>query len=152
MALLELSGTPERPKQSRDLIHIASEPDREFIMDLVREMYPNRDVDKAVPWVEWCLTNPDRLVLVGTHSFGIASALWHYGFERHGGMAILCSKPENGSVFEVLRMVKIMIAWAKEKGCTGDFDLAPDSGVDFEPLARRLGGVRRLVWKVPLGD
>lgn len=147
MGVSALRRTPQCPETTGN-IRIAYEPDRAFIMALVREKYPDRDVDKAVPWVEWCLTQPDRLVCVGPNSFGVASALWHYGIERHGGMAILCSRAKSG--FEVLRMLRFMIAWAKEKGCHGDFDLAPDAGIDLGPFARRLGGVSRTVWKIPL--
>ena len=126
------------------------EADRAFVMRLVKEKYPDRPVEKAVPWVEWCLTQPDRLVLVGSHSFGVASALWHYGFERRGGLAILCSRPEPGSIFEILRMLRAMISWAKDKGCRGHFNLTADPDVDFGPVAKRLGGVELPVWKIPL--
>ena len=131
-------------------IHIASEPDREFIMDLVREMYPDRDVDKAVPWVEWCLKNPDHLVLVGENSFGIARAEWVYGFERLGKLLILCSR---GKSLEALRMVRKMIAWSKTRGCS-DFRIDANTGVDFASFAKRLGGHRQTVlrYDIPLGD
>ena len=150
MALLELSGTPERPKQSGDLIHIASETDREFIMDLVREMYPGKDVDRSVPWVEWCLKNLDHLVLVGDNSFGIARAEWVYGFERLGTLLILCSRGRN---LEALRMVRKMIAWAKTRGCL-EFRLDANTGVDFAAFGKRLKAKRETIlrYNIPLGD
>ena len=147
MALLELSGTPERPQRS---IHIASEPDREFIMELVREKYPTKAVDRSVPWVEWCLKNPDHLVLVGENSFGIARSEWVYGFERLGTLLILCSRGRN---LEALRMVRKMIAWAKTRGCL-EFRLDANTGVDFAAFGKRLKAKRETIlrYNIPLGD
>ena len=37
-------------------------------------------------------------------------------------------------------MVRMMIAWAKEQGAQGAFKLEADTGIDFAPFAKRLGG------------
>ena len=134
----------------RDDIRPFVESDREFVIALTKEKYPTRDISKGIPWVEWCLTQPDRLVLVGPNSFGVAGALWHYGFERRGSLAILCSRPRPGAAFEVLRMVRTMIRWAKERGCSGAFKMESDPETDFGPLVRRLGGQSRTFYELPL--
>lgn len=131
------------------MIRRFEEADRPFVMGLVKEKYPER-YDKGVRYVEWCLTQPDKLVAVGPNSFGVAAAYWNYGFERRAGSSILCARAVSGSAFEVLRMVRYMIAWAKDQGCIGSFRIQEDTGVDFGPLARRLGGHERAVWEVPL--
>ena len=150
MGLHQLPGASQRPAGVGDLIHVASEPDREFIMELVREMYPEKDVDRSVPWVEWCLKNPDHLVLVGENSFGIARSEWVYGFERLGTLLILCSRGRN---LEALRMVRKMIAWAKIRGCL-EFRLDANTGVDFAAFGKRLKAKRETVlrYNIPLGD
>ena len=132
-------------------IRRATEIDRPFVMELVKEKYPDRYA-QGIPYVNWCLNNPDRLVAVGPHSFGVASAMWHYGFQRRGGISILCCRPVAGASFEIVRMVRFMLDWAKAVGCEGDFTLVEDTGVDFGPLVRRLGGVSRTVWRIPLGE
>lgn len=137
------------PINNELLIRPATESDRTLIMDLVKEKYPDRYL-KGVRYVEWCLTQPDKLVCVGPNSFGVAAAYFNYGFERRAGASILCARPVAGSVFEVLRMVRYMIAWAKRQGCEGDFRLQEDTGVDFGPLSRRLGGREKVVWEIPL--
>lgn len=131
------------------LIRTAVEPDRAFIMALVKEKYPDR-YDKGVHYVEWCLTQPDKLVAVGPNSFGVASAYWNYGFERRAGSSILCARPVAGAALEIVRMLRFMIAWARQQGAQGPFRLQEDTGVDFGPLARRLGGSERIVWEIPL--
>lgn len=132
-------------------IRPAVEADRPFVMSLVKEKYPDR-YEKGISYVEWCLTNPDRLVAVGPNSFGVAAAMWHYGFERRGGISILCCRPVAGAAFEVVRMARFMLGWAREKGCRGEFTLMEDTGADFGPLARRLGGVAKTVWRIPIGE
>lgn len=130
-------------------IRRAVETDRAFVMELVKEKYPDR-YQFGVRYVEWCLTQADKLVAVGPHSFGVATAYWNYGFERRAGSSILCARPVPGAALEVLRMLRFMINWAKQQGCEGSFRLQEDTGVDFGPLARRLGGSERIVWEIPL--
>lgn len=137
------------PLNSELLIHPFSEADRPFVMALVKEKYPDRYLH-GVRYVEWCLTQPDKLVAVGPNSFCVAAAYWNYGFERRAGASILCARPVAGSAFEVLRLVRYMVAWAKQQGCEGSFRLQEDTGVDFGPLARRLGGSERIVWEIPV--
>ena len=51
---------------------------------------------------------------------------------------MLCAR--KGAGFEAFRMVRMMIQWAREQGAQGEFKLDADTGVDFGPFARRLGG------------
>jgi len=120
------------------VIHRALDADKPFMLELAKEKYPNRDIERGVPWVEWCMGNRERLVLVGRHSFGIARVEWIYGFERRAGLDMLCAR--KGAGFEAFRMVRMMIQWAREQGAQGEFKLDADTGVDFGPFARRLGG------------
>lgn len=126
------------------LIHEASERDKPFMLALAQEKYPRRVVEKSIRWVERAMDNPDRLVLVGPNSFGIAQADWIYGSERRGRLDMMCARTEAAAGLaagvEILRMVEIMVGWARTKGCAGTFKLDADTGVDFEPLAQRLGG------------
>lgn len=121
-------------------IHQATADDEAFMMAIAKEKYPDRPIERGAPWVRWCMQNPERLVLVGAHSFGIAQTYWKYGYERRARLDMLCARPVSGSVMEALRMVRLMVMWAKEKGAIGTFILDADTGIDFAPFAERLGG------------
>lgn len=133
-------------------IHRATEADKPFMLEIARAKYDARVIDKSIAWVEWCMGNPERLVLVGANDFGIAQVDWIYGFERRGRLDLLASRPTAGAVLEALRMVRLMVGWAKEKGCQGTFKLDADTGVDFTAFAARLGGrkVEVLRCEIPL--
>ena len=121
-------------------IRRATVSDIPFVRELARLKYPARAIDGALHWFQWCLSNPDRLVLVGTNSVGVAQVDWYYGFERRARLDILASRPVSGTAWEAFRMVRMMVAWAKEQGAQGTFKLDADTGADFGPFARRMGG------------
>lgn len=107
---------------------------------LAKERYPGRDVGGMIGWVEWCITSPDRLVLVGSASVGIAAVGLNYGIERRGRLEVLYTIPRLNPGLEALAMVELMVRWAKGRGAEGKFDVDPDTNVDFGPFVRRLGG------------
>jgi len=107
---------------------------------LAVQRYPDRDVGGMRAWVEWCITNPDRLVLVGRASVGIAAVSLNYGVERRGRMDVLYTIPHLKPGLEAFAMIEIMMRWAKQKGAQGPFYIEPDTDVDFGPFVQRLGG------------
>jgi hypothetical protein len=121
-------------------IRRATEADIPYMLALAKEKYPDRPVEQGVPWMQWCLQNPERLVLLGQDHIGVAQVNWHYGYSRRARLDWLVGRPVKGAVLETLRMVRMMIAWAKEQGATGDFQLDAETEVDFEPYSKRLGG------------
>ena len=102
--------------------------------------------------MEWAIQNPERLVLIGANSVGVAQASWQYGFERRARLDMLGARPVAGAALEALKMVRMMLVWAKEQGAEGTFRLDADTGVDFGPFARRLGGkpVTLTRYEIPL--
>lgn len=133
-------------------IRKATVDDEAFMFAIAREKYPERAIERGAPWVRWAMKHEDRLVLVGPNSFGIAQVSWFYGFERRARLDMLCARPVSGAALEALRMVRIMVAWAAEHGAEGTFKMDADTGVDFEPFARRLGGkaVTATRYEIPL--
>jgi hypothetical protein len=117
--------------------------------------YPGRATRESImagaPWMIWAMKSPDRLVLIGPNSFGIAETGIFYGFERRASVGLLCSQAAPGSAFEVLRMLRKMIAWARRKGAL-ELKLDADNGTDFSAFAKRLGARQTAVTKyyVPL--
>ena len=138
---------PEPPS-----IRVATLADMPFIIEMAREKYPARTIEKGIPWIEWCIGNSERLVLVGLNSVGVAQVSWNYGFERRARLDMLGARPVKGAVLEALRMVRIMLGWAKAQGADGTFRLDADTGVDFGPFAARLGGkpVTLTRYEIPL--
>lgn len=129
-------GVSEPPS----VIRVATMADMPFMVALAKEKYPNRPVEQGIPWMTDNLQSPNCLVLIGTDSVGVASISWNYGFERRARCDMLAARPVRGAGWEAYRMVKLMIEWAKQNGAKGAFRLDADTGADFGPFARRLGG------------
>ena len=134
------------------VIRAATLDDMPFIIELAREKYPQRTIEKGIPWMAWAIQNSERLVLVGPNSGGVAQVSWNYGFERRARIDMLGARAVPGAALEALRMVRMMLVWAKEQGAEGTFRLDADTGVDFGPFARRLGGkpVTTTRYEIPL--
>ena len=137
---------------ARKFIRRASLDDMPFIIGMAKEKYPARQIEQGIPWMEWCIGSPERLVLVGPNSVGVAQVDWRYGFERRGRLDMLASRPQASAPWEAFRMVRMMLAWAKEQGAQGTFRLDADTGIDFGPFAKRLGGepVTLTRYEIPL--
>lgn len=133
-------------------IREATADDLPFILEFGKAMYPSRDIQKGMRWMAWAIENPDRLVLIGTDSVGVAQVSRNYGFENKGKLDILASRPVPGAALEALRMIRIMARWAKSRGAIGTFRLSADTGVDFKPFSDRLGGKAMIVthYEIPL--
>ena len=133
-------------------IREATSADEPFMFAIAREKYPERAIERGATWVRWAMKHPERLVLVGPNSFGIAQVSWFYGFERRARLDMLCARPVAGAALEALKMVRMMVVWAAAQGAEGAFKLDADTGVDFEPFARRLGGkaVTTTRYEIPL--
>jgi hypothetical protein len=130
-------------------IRRAGADDVPFLIDLARDVYatragtiPGLTEEGAIGWLRWAIANPDRLVLCGPHSGGVASVSFHYGYERRARVDVLAARPTPGAALEAMRMVRVMLAWAREHGASR-LRLGADTGVDFGPFARRLGGERK---------
>lgn len=133
-------------------IRQGTENDIPFMTALFQEAYPARGIERGLPWMKWAMGNVDRLVLVGAHSAGVACVSWNYGFEPKGRLDILAARPAARGFLEPFRMLGMMIQWAKLRGAVGTFKIEADTGVDFGPFARRLGGqpVTRTWYEIPL--
>lgn len=131
-------------------IRRATLADVDDLLVLCKERYPDRDVDAARKWGEWCLCHPERLCLLGANSFGIARVEWMYGCERRSGIDMLVTRP--GAGFEALLMLRLMLEWARRNGASGPFKLEADTGIDFGPFAARLGGKPSAarIYEIPL--
>lgn len=121
-------------------IHRATEADIPRGLEIARERYPEREVANGLEWVRWHMRQPLSLVLAGSCTFGVASIVLKYGFEKRARLDMLAALPEKGVVMEALQQVKTMVRWATLQGATGYFRIDADTGVDFGPFAKRLGG------------
>lgn len=111
-----------------------------FMLEICKERYGERASEISIPWMKWHIKNPSSLVLVGSATIGLASINLHYGFEKQARLDMLAAKREKSAVFEALQQVRAMVRWAAINGAEGTFKIDADTGVDFGPFAKRLGG------------
>ena len=119
---------------------------------ICKRLYPDRPVHLGIPWVLDSLRRPDRLVLVSNYGVGVASLVQKYGFIPISVLDILAVLPGSPRM-EAVRFLRTMIAWAKANGASR-FSVGSDTGVDFGPLVRRIGGkANEIPWYyVPLQE
>ena len=134
-------------------IRHATVDDLPFMLEIAKERYGARVQDReGLAYVRWCITQPSHMVLVGLNSFGIAQISVRYGYERKARLAMLAARRQNKAWIEVLQMVRVMVNWAALNKAEGAFRIDADTGVDFGPLAKRLGGepVNEPAYDIPL--
>jgi hypothetical protein len=133
-------------------IRIATLADIPWMLDLAKECYPERGVERGVPWIVDCISSPRRLVLVGQNSMGVCAITPEYGFELRACVTMLAARRVKTAPLEALRMLRVMLQWARERGAQGSLRLEADTGVDFEAFARRLGGSKKTTsfYAIPL--
>lgn len=122
------------------VVRRATEADIPWGLEIARQRYPGRNVELGLQFIRWSLGNANSIVLRGESVFGIASVVMKYGFEKRARLDMLAAKPGNTAVVEVLQVVRAMVRWSALQGAEGHFRIDADTGVDFGPLARRLGG------------
>lgn len=121
-------------------IRRVTEADIPWGMKIAMDRYPGRDVIHATGYIKWCLGSPNHIVLRGDFAFGVASVNMKYGFEKRARLDILAAERGNKAVLESFHIVRAMVRWAALQGAQGAFVIDSDTGVDFGPFARRLGG------------
>jgi len=131
-----------RPIFRNSKIRRATEADFPMMMEICRARYGDRaaEAEKSIPWMRWHLNNVGSLVLVGADTMGVASVSVLYGVEKRARLDMLATRPVKSAPLEALQMVKAMVRWAAINGAGGAFRIDADTGVDFGPFARRLGG------------
>lgn len=125
-------------------IRRATLEDLPFFADLIRHRYGDRfhDPDKCQKNLEWLgqlFSRGDYTCLRGERTAGIARVLAAYGAEPQAQVVGLAAWPHAG--LEPLRMLRVMVLWARTIGAS-KLTLSADTGVDFEPFAKRLGGIK----------
>jgi hypothetical protein len=117
-----------------------TEADIPWGLEIAQERYHGRNAELGVQFVRWCMGNPNSIVLRGSAVFGVASVSMKYGFEKRARLDILAGRRGHRAVVEALQIVRAMVRWAALNGAEGYFRIDADTGVDFGPIARRLGG------------
>lgn len=130
-------------------IRRATLADMDYIKPIALACYPGRDIEQGRQWMRFVITSPERLVLLAPGAVGVAQVFWRYGFERKARLDMLAALP--GSGLSTLKMLRIMLEWAKANGAAR-FNLDADTGVDFAAFSKRLGGtpVTTTTYEIPL--
>lgn len=134
-------------------IRRATIDDLPFFADLIRHRYGERfhhpDVARQnLEWLASLFERRDYTCLRGEHSAGVARIFYAYGAEPHAQVVGIAAWPHAG--LEPLRMLRVMLLWARVSG-VGKLALSADTGVDFEPFAKRLGGMKttKVIYEIP---
>lgn len=127
------------------------------MLDIAEEMYPGRGIRAAEGWARFNIENRDgtKLALRGDNAILVAHAYHQYGFELRARVDMLCARRQKRAWLEALQLVKACKRWAALIGVTHPLRLDADTGVDFGPFAKRLGGRkvdpdRYPVYEIPL--
>lgn len=153
LAVPEVTVPP--PLFSNARLRLATEADVSFFVEMAKERYDEnrkRRAEEGVDWLRWAIKAPTALVLVGPSTGGVASINLRYGFEKKARLDMLVAKAGRNAALEAFQMVKTMVRWATLNGAEGAFRIDADTGVDFGPFARRLGGIEVDPRKYPRYD
>lgn len=127
------------------------------MLEIAEEMYPGRGVKAGWDWMKWNIENRagDKFVWIGEDSILVAHIFKRYGFELAVRVDMLCARRKKRVLFEAVHLLKACKRWAALNGVTEPLKLDADTGVNFEPFARRLGGykvdpARYPVYEIPL--
>lgn len=122
------------------VIRRATMEDLPYCLAIAERCYPGRGTGQAAAWGEWHIKNPESIVLLGPASLSVGCVATRYGYERIARMEVLGAVKGEASVFEPLRHMRMLAAWARERGLK--LIITSDTGIDLGPLALRLGGRR----------
>lgn len=138
-------------------IRRATFDDMPAMLEIAEESYPGRGVKAGWDWMKWNIENKtgDKFVWIGNDSLIVAHIYKQYGYELRARIDMLCARRSKRAVMEALQLVKATKRWAAVNGVTHPMKLDADTGVDFGPFARRLGGwqvdpVKYPVYEIPL--
>ena len=134
------------------MIRRATEDDLPHLLAIASYAYPDFDVHASILWAEQALQNPDIGIWAGERTLGVCavSAPFYAPSERRGTMLFLASEP--GAGFEPVKMLRTMVDWCLNERDAVAFHLGEATGVNLEPLAKRVGAVLdRKSWTVTRG-
>jgi len=121
------------------MIRPATEADFDRIIGMARAVYADDFDEQATrQWGLEALRSPKVLIAVGERGFGVAgvSAPFYAPRRLRGIMMFLASTGAAG--YEPCAILRYMVTWAKERGAVS-FAFGEETGVNLEPLARRVG-------------
>ena len=90
-----------------------------------------------------CIQAADCFVWIGEDALLVAHIWKQYGYEMRVRVDMLCARRRKRAILEAFQLVKACKRWAAVNRVEAPLKLDADTGVDFGPFARRLGG-----WKV----
>jgi hypothetical protein len=116
------------------------EEDLPWLTQLCQRRYPAYDVEGAEAWfLNIVLKSPMMFYAVRSSSAFVITMIgvtpWHPSIFEANVIFAAC---EEGEVWQVLRLVRASIEWARRRRC-GIWRISSDTLFDFRPIARRVG-------------
>mgnify|MGYP001549724377 CR=1 FL=1 len=122
------------------MIRPLTEADFPWCHDLCRRAYPMGYYDprSAQNWFTGLLKSPGVCALRGEKAFAIAAVQERPWNPARSDAFLLPVVAPDGSGFELYRIMRELVRWARAAGAE-EFHFDAITGVDFGPIARRLG-------------
>jgi hypothetical protein len=122
------------------LIRKATPEDAKFLIDLAKTSYPNFDEPAAYEWLGKAMQLDNYAVFRGERCGGVmmVNGFFYNPSELRGFMLYCVAYPKAG--WEVFRLFKAMIDWALNEKMAASVHFGSETGVNFAPFAKRLGG------------
>lgn len=120
-------------------IWVIRENDVQDAVEIALDRYPGVDRQESISWGKKRFDHPDLIILKslnGVICVSITRVFWRPA-EVGASVVFFCTRRSAGS-WEAFYLLKGAVAAAKKRGATV-FHLGSNTGVDFSPLAKRLG-------------
>ena len=121
-------------------------------IEIAARVYPDFDTRRAHAWALDASKSPGIAFLRCGSTFIVASIVEAYfGGPKRCFLLYLFGAPSEKRVWEAVRLLKAVDEWRKENGAES-FHFGEDTGLDFAPLAKRLGAkLDKPTWRIDGG-
>lgn len=122
------------------MIRRATYNDIPFLLEVARERYAQRFDDTAVTeFLRRAIAEPSMLVLRSEAGGAVASITRQFwGGNPRAYLLFVAARAGRGLVADGVRLVRAVDEWRRSRGAES-LHFGEDTGIDFTPLARRLG-------------
>lgn len=124
------------------MIRAASPDDLPWCVDLCRRRYAEpMDLAALQAFLLRCIADQDVLFERTGRAFTVTRLAQVYFWPRSvAAMLILVAEDEPGAVWDIMRLARSAARWGKARGASR-LSIGAETGVDFGPIAKRMGGV-----------
>jgi len=126
--------------------------DEMHMLAIAQDAYPPFDANAALEWARSRIALPDMGFFFTDDAFGISSFSAPFNDPNNpSGYLIFLGARRNAGVWSAYRVLKRMLLWAQDNGCSRYIFQPREDMSQLEVFARRLkGNILRPTYSVPL--